>query len=401
MEGDGEGALEALLRSGHLIVPDDVPQLLVEHGRRMGALDVALYLVDLEQETLRPVPKPDGASRQPVEIDATLAGRCFRRIGVEHGEAADGQVRVWVPVVDGTERLGVLEVVVASGGEEVQQSRLEALASVAAEFVMTKTLYGDLFEKVRRTRPLAQAAELLWQLLPPLTFANEELVIAATLAPPYDIGGDVFDYAVDHTTAHFAVFDAMGHGLQSGVLATIALAAYRNSRRRDMALEETVCAIDDAIAEQYTDSSYATGVLAELDLASGRLRYCIAGHPRPLLLRNGHIVKKLVGDGKGRPLGLRLGGTNWAVTEEILEPHDRVILFTDGVIDARNDDGEFFGEVRLADFIVRASGAGAPPPETLRRLLRSILQRQQGQLQDDATVVMIEWHGNGPSRMTV
>jgi serine/threonine protein phosphatase PrpC len=375
--------------------------LLAEHGRRLGALDVALYLVDLEQETLRPVPNPDGKGRQPAEIDTTLAGRCFQRIEVQHGEAAEGRVRVWVPVVDGTERLGVLEVVIASSGEEVQQSSLEALASVAAEFVMTKNLYGDLFETVRRTRPLTQAAELLWRLLPPLTFANEHVVIAATLAPPYDIGGDAFDYAVDHTTAHFAVFDAMGHGLQSGVLATIALAVYRNSRRRHMALDETAAAIDHAIAEQYTDSSYATGVLAELDLASGRLRYCIAGHPRPLLLRNGHVVKKLDGDGKGRPLGLRLGGATWAVTQEILEPHDRVILFTDGVVDARNPDGEFFGDVRLADFIVRASGTGAPPPETLRRLLRSFLQRQHGQLQDDATVVMMEWHGSGASHMTV
>jgi serine phosphatase RsbU (regulator of sigma subunit) len=266
---------------------------------------------------------------------------------------------------------------------------------------VTKKVYGDLFEKVRRTRPLSQAAELLWRLLPPLTFANEEVVIAATVAPPYDIGGDAFDYAVDHATAHFAVFDAMGHGLQSGVLATIALAAYRNFRRRDTPLDDTVGAVDRAIAEQYDDSSFATGVLAELDLASGRLRYCIAGHPRPFLLRNGRIVKKLAGAANGGPLGLGLSGARWGVSEEMLEPYDRVIVFTDGVVDVRNHDGEFFGEERLADFIVRASGGATPPPETLRRLLRSILGGQQGQLQDDATVVMVEWHGAGPSRMTI
>ena len=152
---------------------------------------------------------------------------------------------------------------------------------------MTKASYGDLFDKIRRTRPMSYSAELLWQLLPPLTFANDDVVIAATFAPPYALGGDVFDYAVSHDTAHLAIFDAMGHGLQSGVLATIALAAYRSNRRGDAELLETVQAIDAAISEQYVDRSFATGVVTELDVRSGRFRYCIAGHPRPLLLRDG------------------------------------------------------------------------------------------------------------------
>ena len=95
-----------------------------------------------------------------------------------------------------------------------------------------------------------------------------------------------------------------------------------------------------------------TGVIAELDLSSGALLYCLAGHPPPLLLRNGRIVKELDAADNGGPLGL--GGGPWVAAEEILEPDDRVILFTDGVVEARNAEAEFFGEARLADFVVRA-----------------------------------------------
>ena len=74
-----------------------------------------------------------------------------------------------------------------------------------------------------------------------------------------------------------------------------------------------------------------------------------------------------------------------------LRPGDRVLLYTDGIVEARSPAGEFFGEDRLADFVVRAETAGDPPPETLRRPMRSVMEHQSGRLQDDATIVLVEW----------
>src|SRR2546429_2516200 len=70
------------------------------------------------------------------------------------------------------------------------------------------------------------ASELAWQLLPPLTFGSERVVISGALAPAYDLGGDSFDYGVDTETARIAVFDAMGHGLEAGLLAPVAVAPF-------------------------------------------------------------------------------------------------------------------------------------------------------------------------------
>jgi serine phosphatase RsbU (regulator of sigma subunit) len=74
-----------------------------------------------------------------------------------------------------------------------------------------------------------------------------------------------------------------------------------------------------------------------------------------------------------------------------LEPGDRLLLYTDGITEARSPDGEFFGEQRLADFITAAAAAAVPAPETVRRLMRSLLTHQADQLQDDASIIMLEW----------
>ncbi|HTC82116.1 MAG TPA: PP2C family protein-serine/threonine phosphatase, partial [Acidimicrobiia bacterium] len=253
------------------------------------------------------------------------------------------------------------------------------------------------FELHRRLEPMSIASELAWQLLPPLTFGCDRAVISGALAPAYDVGGDSFDYGVDAETARIAVFDAMGHGLEAGLLATVAVAAYRNSRRRRLKLAETVAAVDEAIQVRFGPERFVTAVLAELDLASGCFRWFRAGHPPPLLLRGSKVVKTLWGN-TGLPLGLGSPGDE---AEESLEPGDQVVFFTDGVTEARSPDGTFFGLDRLADLVSRASAGGNSPPETLRRLVHSILDHQAGDLQDDATAVLVEWKGQGRETLEV
>jgi serine phosphatase RsbU (regulator of sigma subunit) len=248
---------------------------------------------------------------------------------------------------------------------------------------------------LRRRKPLSLAAEMQWELLPPLTFGTERVVITGGLEPAYEVGGDSFDYAVNGDTADLLVIDAVGHGLPAAVLASIAISAYRHARRNTADLPGMAAAIDAAVKGQIGGSQFATAVLARLDLATGRLRWINAGHPDPLILRGTSLVSPPPCP-PSRPLGLQHAEP--AVCEIRLEPGDRLLLYTDGITEARSPFGEFFGEQRLADLISSALAAGDPAPETVRRLMRSVLAHQAGRLQDDASIVVLEWlTGEGQS----
>ena len=385
--------LSSLLLAARRSVPDDVAALVAERGQALGAHNVTVYLVDQEQYWLVPLPQHAGGEREPLSIESTLAGRCFRRVAVQQ---ADGGRQVWVPLLNGLERLGVLHLEFPADTDSADTGRaageqVNEFAALITELIMVKSAYGDLFARVRQRRPLSLAAQIAWNLLPPLTFGTDRLVISSVLAPAYDVGGDSFDYAVDATAARFAVFDAMGHGIGAGWLATIAIGAYRNARLRELDLPATVAAVDTAVADTFGGEQFVTALFAELDLATGQLRWHSAGHPAPLLLRGARVVKTLHSD-PGLPLGL---GATWGATrtygQESLEPGDRVLLFTDGVVEARSADGEFFGVDRLADFLAREAASGHPPSEMLRRLVRAILEHQKSELQDDATCLLLEW----------
>lgn len=122
------------------------------------------------------------------------------------------------------------------------------------------------------------------------------------------------------------------------------------------------------------------------------LHWVNAGHPDPLLIRGGRLVKTLAAD-PVLPLGLGgLMGTDREITagSETLEPGDLLVLYSDGVVEARSPEGEFFGVDRMVDTLIRNLAAGLPAPETLRRVIRALLDHQQEQLSDDASLLMVQ-----------
>jgi serine phosphatase RsbU (regulator of sigma subunit) len=80
---------------------------------------------------------------------------------------------------------------------------------------------------------------------------------------------------------------------------------------------------------------------------------------------------------------------------EELEPDDMLLLYTDGVTEARTADGELFGLDRLTDLLEREAASGRTAEELLRRLARSVLEHQAGGLRDDATLLLVQWTGTG------
>jgi len=405
MEGDLDSSaarlFEGLLRRTHLSLPSDLADVVAEEAEAaLGASDVVLSLANHEQTALVPVPSRRSTSREDQQIEGTFAGRAFATMELVTAPAADaGRRRVWLPLIDGTERMGTLEVTVPARGDMVAPELvklLERYTHAVAQAMLSKGLYGDVFERVRRTQPMTIGAELLWSVLPPLTYATKGLVISAMLEPAYDNGGDAFDYAVNDTHAHVAVFDAMGHGLAASGAAVFSVAAYRNSRRAGDGLIESYDAINAAIAEQYA-GRFVTAVFAQLELASGGLTWVSAGHPPPLLVRRARVVKRLDVP-PATPLGL-FEHDEVVIGHEQLERGDVVLIYTDGLTEARQPGGSFLTEEGLTDFLRQEATAELPTPEMLRRFRHTLLERVGGELRDDASAVLIHWKGAAEERL--
>lgn len=391
-----QGVLGEILERSHLLHPDELVCLAREVLGRLGVSDASICSVDYDQTALVPLPADPTDAVEPYPIDSTLPGRAYRTSTVVEGDA-DGGRRLWIPMVDGAERAGVLGVTVAAVDEALLR-QLQHVASLLGELLVSKRRYGDTLERARRTRPMDLAAELRWSLLPPLTFACPTVSIAGILQPAYLIAGDAFDYGVSGDTAHIAILDAMGHGLEASCIASLAVAAYRNARRRRQTLLETYRFVDEIVADQFGAERFVTGQLVQLDLPSGALRWVSAGHPRPLLVRGRNVVGEIPST-SSLPLGL--GEVSAEVVDTGLEPNDRVLFYTDGVVEAYNDAGEEYGLDRLADMLGRASAAGEAASETVRRLSHSVLTHQGTDLRDDATLLLVEWLGTGASEPAI
>jgi serine phosphatase RsbU (regulator of sigma subunit) len=397
--------LTTVIDGSHLVRAEHLSALVDAAVREVG-LSAEVLLVDLAERVFTTI-GPEAGNR--VAVVGTMPGRAYQLGEILTG--TDGTGRVWwVPLLDGTDRVGVLRIGVAPGtdaalvNDATLRRRLWTLAGLMGHVVMAKVVYSDRLRRRRSDGPLSLPSELLWQLLPPRTFATERVVVSALLQPHREVAGDAYDYNVEGDEVDVAVFDAVGHDVHAGVTTALAITAIRNARR---AGERDLAAIaawaDDFVAAQAGPLQFATAVLARFDAATGVLHYLLAGHPPPLLLRQGKIVKELTAPPRlplgVKPLARTASETRTTVMREQLEPGDRLLFYSDGITEARDARGEFFGERRLVEFTEHAAAAELSAPETLRRLGVAVMDHQRGQLQDDATLVLVDWFTEGHQRM--
>ncbi|HEV7193494.1 MAG TPA: PP2C family protein-serine/threonine phosphatase [Jatrophihabitantaceae bacterium] len=383
-----------LLRTQQSAAPDAIVETLMSATGPLGATDLVLYLIDYEHITLMPHPDvlPHGERPEVANVDGSMAGRAFQTATVLASQRGDAW-QVWVPVMERANKLGVLAMTVPVFDEEVEYFCTE-LGYAAAYLVMAGAQYTDLPHLLRRRQDMDLAAEMQWSLLPPLSLISAGTCLAGLLEPAYEVGGDSFDYAINEELLDVAMFDAMGHGLTSAILASLLVGAYRHSRRAGQDLPAIALSVD-AVAQKFPGpTTFATALFARLRTDTGQLSWLTCGHPQPIIVRRGNTLGPAEVQ-PGVPLGLGAhGAVVGTLTEVALEPGDGVLFYTDGVTEARDPNGEYFGEPRLRDLLEREHLAGGAPQEIIRRLVRSALDHAQVRLRDDATMVYIRWDAN-------
>ncbi|MGI8808486.1 MAG: PP2C family protein-serine/threonine phosphatase [Acidimicrobiales bacterium] len=375
--------------------PAAVPDVVLRIAGDFGATDVVVYLVDFAQTTLVPLPDRSTHAELPrsEEVGTTMAGRAFVDQRPSMAERPEG-VRLWVPIVEGSDRTGVMAVTVPEATDETIRA-CEELGLFAGYLIATQARSTDLYNLHRRRRSLSLPASMQWDLLPPLVLRTERMTVAALLEPAYEVGGDCFDYALNDTAFDVAVFDPVGHGVASALIAALNIGSYRHDRRSGLTLEQMHANLDLTMARQFSEPTFSTGQLARVDLETGAMTWTNAGHPLPMLIRGGKVIGQLDCPST-LPWGLGAladPAVPTPVATEALEPGDSVLFYTDGVVEAHLPGHEEFGVDRLADFAGQHASDQLEPEEIVRRLVRSLLEHQDDSLTDDATIVLFKWNG--------
>lgn len=354
--------------------------------KRFGADRVSFLFVDLmEQQLLRLSAPAEGEAPNAAErLD--LRGSVYETVlrdQRQHVEP-DGQGgrRVISPVTNRGDCIGVLEVSLQYADDSVLGQIREA-AHALAYIIVTDRRFTDLYHAGRRTTRTSLAAEIQHQLLPSASCCEApQFTLAAGLVPADDIGGDTYDYTLDQDALHLSITDAMGHDTDSALLATLVMAALRGARRTGCdALQQARRAHEALLAH---NRGLATGQLLCIRLETGACELINAGHPWPLRLREGAAEVEEVELAINLPFGVA-SPVPYRLQELQLSPGDRLVLLTDGM----QERGA--SAVDLAS-LVRDTRA-LHPREAVRTLTTAILDACRGNLRDDATVMILDWHG--------
>jgi serine phosphatase RsbU (regulator of sigma subunit)/CHASE3 domain sensor protein len=275
-------------------------------------------------------------------------------------------------------------------GDEVEE--------LAERFVEMQAGLKRLQQLALHDRELEIAASIQRNLLQRTLPVVDGITVAPLQRQANLIGGDWYD--VEATGGHLtvAVGDASGKGIAAALMATVTLSALRAERGMGGSPAKVIERANTALKEATDPDSFTTLVYATINTFTGEVRWLNMGHPSPLVLRAESSVTEEGNGARGYFLeGPRNRVLGWfddpgtSETHARLQTGDRLVLFTDGFLEAKSPEGEVFGEHRLAAALARLSAldADAIGPE----LVREVETFAAGKLDDDLTMLVVEFQG--------
>jgi serine phosphatase RsbU (regulator of sigma subunit)/DNA-binding response OmpR family regulator len=285
------------------------------------------------------------------------------------------------------ETIGVLYVdsqSIGAGLSSTQLDALETLASEAAMAIYNARLYRESQEKRKMDEELKIAREIQQALLPS-PIKNMPFVSGHSLSVPCrEVGGDYFDYfEMEGGRLGFAVGDVAGKGMPAALLTSMIQGMFCAQTLLDLELPAMISNVNRNLVRRGTGNRFVTFFFGILD-SDGHCVYTNAGHNPPFLVRRDGTLEELR-DG-GMVLGLFSAAQYESRTIQF-HPGDHALLFTDGVLEALNTEGEEFGEGRLRALL--KEHARASTPEILARLQEAIVAFSANTPQHDDITMMV------------
>jgi phosphoserine phosphatase RsbU/P len=262
---------------------------------------------------------------------------------------------------------------------------LTALANVAAAKIENVRLLEESLEKRRLEEDMKMAAEIQTGLLPREAPTVTGYGLVGCNHPCRTVGGDYYDFALEEGRLLLALGAVSGKGTGAALLMTVLRASVRG-HWSDPKLAEAVSRINRTVCQNVPTNKYITFFMAALDPATGTLGYVNAGHNPPLLIRANGSVERLT-EG-GMVLGF-FDGIAYADGIVEMRAGDTLLVFSDGVTETWNAEGDEFGEDGLTDVAVRGRGLDAATLQD--EILRGLERFAAGaKATDDRTLIVLK-----------
>ena len=221
---------------------------------------------------------------------------------------------------------------------------------------------------------------------------RSDIDIFGTLKPAKDVGGDLFDFYISNEQLFFCIGDVSGKGVPASLVMAVTRSLFRNISAHVAAPNLIVSTLNTAMTEGNETNMFVTLFVGVLDLATGRLTYCNAGHDAPLLISQD--VSTIACD-PNLPIGV-ISGQDYSMQETVLPPGSTIFLFTDGLNEAEDIAHNQFGDQRINDIATAQLANGQVMPDTLIGAMTQAVHDFVGEAEqsDDLTMLAIQYHGS-------
>lgn len=395
---------------GRTVALDEAARtILVEVSETVGARRASVLVFDRATNTLRAVAAlgADLASVPPIDIDdpCSVSAHVFRtqhpmlaepdqmlcpqEAMYRRGAMLSVPIMWTAPAPRGAEPLGVVNLSDRRSGLPFTAGDQKLIAAIATQIgtaIQNTRLVRSSVQQQRLAHEMQLAHDLQMKLLPSNGVVAPEAIVAARVVPAESVGGDFYNlFRLGAGRTGVMIGDVSGHGYQAALIMALTMSAAAIHSQTIIDPGEMLHALMSTLREELTMTEmFISAFYAVIDPWAGELHYSNTGHPHAFLLAEGKDFERLAA--ADPPLGMTerqpaTGHRHWNAGRDLL------VLFTDGVSDARNRAGERLGEERVLDVIRRHRDE--EPPALLERLFALLDSHTQGATRrDDLTIVL-------------
>jgi len=242
-------------------------------------------------------------------------------------------------------------------------------------------------ERIESELDIARSIQM--SMLPLNIAENDSIVIDAILQPAKAVGGDFYDFFyLNDEQLCFVIADVSGKGVPAALFMSVTMSYIRAYSNASSTPSKIINTVNNTIASNNDANMFVTLFLGILHIKSGELQYVNAGHTEPFIISQSKPIKRLVSS--GNPVVVAFEEIDYKDEKMILEAHEKLFLYTDGVNEAYSKEDEQFGEIRLKTVLEQSTDLSSK--ETIKSVQASLKAFCHGSEQsDDITMLTIEF----------